>query len=123
MIRRPPISTPLYSSAASDVYKRQVLDELDELGEPLRGDVAVAGLEAGGVEVREVLAHGPVGRRLGAGPGGDDLLVEPGQRARGTQHGGVGAREAVPLHEAVDSRRRQLRLRRAQLRRPRRVNL
>src|SRR5660397_111896 len=24
MIRRPPISTPLYSSAASDVYKRQV---------------------------------------------------------------------------------------------------
>ena len=23
MIRRPPISTPLYSSAASDVYKRQ----------------------------------------------------------------------------------------------------
>src|SRR5674476_642499 len=26
MIRRPPRSTPLYSSAASDVYKRQVLD-------------------------------------------------------------------------------------------------
>src|SRR5450759_5813904 len=25
MIRRPPISTPLYSSAASDVYKRQAL--------------------------------------------------------------------------------------------------
>ena len=25
MIRRPPRSTPLYSSAASDVYKRQVL--------------------------------------------------------------------------------------------------
>src|SRR5450759_3299401 len=24
MIRRPPVSTPLYSSAASDVYKRQV---------------------------------------------------------------------------------------------------
>src|SRR5660398_107769 len=24
MIRRPPISTPLYSSAASDVYKRQM---------------------------------------------------------------------------------------------------
>src|SRR5660398_172715 len=42
MIRRPPRSTPLYSSAASDVYKRQLLvgslDErthtrnLDELG-------------------------------------------------------------------------------------------
>src|SRR5450759_5431430 len=26
MIRRPPRSTPLYSSAASDVYKRQVRD-------------------------------------------------------------------------------------------------
>ena len=26
MIRRPPRSTPLYSSAASDVYKRQVVD-------------------------------------------------------------------------------------------------
>ena len=28
MIRRPPRSTPLYSSAASDVYKRQVSDDL-----------------------------------------------------------------------------------------------
>ena len=26
MMRRPPISTPLYSSAASDVYKRQLYD-------------------------------------------------------------------------------------------------
>ena len=26
MIRRPPRSTPLYSSAASDVYKRQIRD-------------------------------------------------------------------------------------------------
>ena len=33
MIRRPPRSTPLYSSAASDVYKRQVsgLEVLDDL--------------------------------------------------------------------------------------------
>src|SRR5674476_1439359 len=29
MIRRPPRSTPLYSSAASDVYKRQFLDSDD----------------------------------------------------------------------------------------------
>src|SRR5660397_261876 len=29
MIRRPPRSTPLYSSAASDVYKRQLLDLLE----------------------------------------------------------------------------------------------
>ena len=28
MIRRPPRSTPLYSSAASDVYKRQLLWEI-----------------------------------------------------------------------------------------------
>ena len=28
MIRRPPRSTPLYSSAASDVYKRQVAESL-----------------------------------------------------------------------------------------------
>src|SRR5660398_99886 len=33
MIRRPPRSTPLYSSAASDVYKRQTLDELRQSGE------------------------------------------------------------------------------------------
>ena len=26
MLRRPPRSSPLYSSAASDVYKRQILD-------------------------------------------------------------------------------------------------
>eukprot|EP00826_Nyctotherus_ovalis_P034672 TRINITY_DN2909_c0_g1_i1.p2 TRINITY_DN2909_c0_g1~~TRINITY_DN2909_c0_g1_i1.p2 ORF type:complete len:110 (+),score=22.34 TRINITY_DN2909_c0_g1_i1:25-330(+) len=34
MIRRPPRSTPLYSSAASDVYKRQSLHgvELDSFG-------------------------------------------------------------------------------------------
>ena len=28
MIRRPPRSTPLYSSAASDVYKRQLMDKV-----------------------------------------------------------------------------------------------
>ncbi len=32
MIRRPPRSTPLYSSAASDVYKRQVPHPPDRLG-------------------------------------------------------------------------------------------
>src|SRR5660397_130742 len=31
MIRRPPRSTPLYSSAASDVYKRQLLKEVENL--------------------------------------------------------------------------------------------
>src|SRR5665647_3977870 len=32
MIRRPPRSTPLYSSAASDVYKRQVYDMTANVG-------------------------------------------------------------------------------------------
>ena len=40
MIRRPPISPPLYSSAASDVYKRQVVydqpEQLEELKKVLR---------------------------------------------------------------------------------------
>ena len=62
MIRRPPRSTPLYSSAASDVYKRQItirnllqlnqgsVIELDRLaGEPL--DVLVNGT---------LIAHGEV---------------------------------------------------------------
>src|SRR5660397_295106 len=31
MIRRPPRSTPLYSSAASDVYKRQVVSHHEQL--------------------------------------------------------------------------------------------
>ena len=31
MIRRPPRSTPLYSSAASDVYKRQTEDYVDKI--------------------------------------------------------------------------------------------
>src|SRR5674476_1634052 len=42
MIRRPPRSTPLYSSAASDVYKRQPSDFIkhfdDEWGDGLTGD-------------------------------------------------------------------------------------
>src|SRR5665647_3319120 len=33
MIRRPPRSTPLYSSAASDVYKRQGLDVAGDLAD------------------------------------------------------------------------------------------
>src|SRR5665647_3640555 len=41
MIRRPPRSTPLYSSAASDVYKRQIMDT----GDPVTG-IEVAGQRA-----------------------------------------------------------------------------
>src|SRR5665647_2466560 len=51
MIRRPPRSTPLYSSAASDVYKRQ----------------PDAGVVFGGLGVVDVLPgqSGPVRRRAG----------------------------------------------------------
>src|SRR5660398_56240 len=42
MIRRPPRSTPLYSSAASDVYKRQVTDP----GSPLHKTAELAGYRA-----------------------------------------------------------------------------
>ena len=41
MIRRPPRSTPLYSSAASDVYKRQ-----EDIREPM--DVSVIGCKVNG---------------------------------------------------------------------------
>ena len=41
MIRRPPRSTPLYSSAASDVYKRQVYKG---------GDVALSRFVEGALE-------------------------------------------------------------------------
>src|SRR5665647_1150697 len=37
MIRRPPRSTPLYSSAASDVYKRQLFNHES----PIRGETFV----------------------------------------------------------------------------------
>src|SRR5660398_61437 len=36
MIRRPPRSTPLYSSAASDVYKRQAVEHADGVGQLAR---------------------------------------------------------------------------------------
>ena len=43
MIRRPPRSTPLYSSAASDVYKRQTLDrEADSAGQQTDRRAALA---------------------------------------------------------------------------------
>ena len=35
MIRRPPRSTPIKSSAASDVYKRQVMNSKEEIKEAL----------------------------------------------------------------------------------------
>src|SRR5450759_5612050 len=40
MIRRPPRSTPLYSSAASDVYKRQVVEEQELVKRARQGDLS-----------------------------------------------------------------------------------
>src|SRR5665647_3602238 len=55
MIRRPPRSTPLYSSAASDVYKRQgeltdLLLKLEDLPVVISGDP-----EAGCIDLGDVL--------------------------------------------------------------------
>src|SRR5660397_279407 len=48
MIRRPPRSTPLYSSAASDVYKRQLAGELPlERGGDIISDLHAAAAYVG----------------------------------------------------------------------------
>src|SRR5450759_2315112 len=64
MILRPPRSTPLYSSAASDVYKRQVDDRA-------AGDV-----EGGG---------GHAARVIRGGEGGH--MADIGERRRPVEHG------------------------------------
>src|SRR5674536_393397 len=56
MIRRPPRSTLSSSSAASDVYKRQLTW------------TALAGLRTGDVSVAAGVLHLPGGHRLPAGP-------------------------------------------------------
>src|SRR5665647_3842251 len=43
MIRRPPRSTPLYSSAASDVYKRQIQD-IPDSGKQKKRSTGIVGL-------------------------------------------------------------------------------
>src|SRR5660398_163976 len=71
MIRRPPRSTPLYSSAASDVYKRQELHAAGEVDEQqlLTGELPLDGghvvdrdgvvaVHAGGDHVGRVAARG-----------------------------------------------------------------
>src|SRR5450759_1087600 len=82
MIRRPPRSTPLYSSAASDVYKRQLQFRTVP-------QVVPAHLEAGpqGASRNQGRLRGPRGRRPA---GGRDLRArlrrgrQPPERARGT---------------------------------------
>src|SRR5665647_2304855 len=77
MIRRPPRSTPLYSSAASDVYKRQVqgngethprdvpLEALQQAvvapaGGDRQADARRVGLEDDAAVVREVLVEAEI---------------------------------------------------------------
>ena len=58
MIRRPPRSTPLYSSAASDVYKRQLVKGIVERVQFLRAKMALgaeAVEELAGIEELSVL--------------------------------------------------------------------
>src|SRR5660397_152933 len=63
MIRRPPRSTPLYSSAASDVYKRQCVERLRPIG-GIRGSSAAAPLKHRRVHIQRAVvgvsaAHQP----------------------------------------------------------------
>src|SRR5660397_178100 len=87
MIRRPPRSTPLYSSAASDVYKRQtpvlvggsglyVRAVLDELRFPGTDPAVRARLEA------ELAAAGPLGlhARLAQRDAAAAILATDGRR-------------------------------------------
>src|SRR5665647_2751439 len=62
MIRRPPRSTPLYSSAASDVYKRQVLYGMSGLPgkESAGADAKACSLAAVATAQLAPLAHGEV---------------------------------------------------------------
>src|SRR5665647_441341 len=73
MIRRPPRSTPLYSSAASDVYKRQALHKASGAkcrGRPLSCFFQGVEQHAGDVET------GLLGDFLEAGRAGDVDLGE-----------------------------------------------
>src|SRR5665647_3790498 len=82
MIRRPPRSTPLYSSAASDVYKRQVA----VMG-TLQGPLRHLGLDHPRVDPQPALVQPPqhLGGRLD--DGGSQLLR--GERPPGHQPGGL----------------------------------
>src|SRR5450759_5937307 len=69
MIRRPPRSTPLYSSAASDLYKRQLSDLLPEAerlvslsGIRVRGVMTMASFSATESQLHRTFAEAREGR-------------------------------------------------------------
>src|SRR5665647_2801683 len=103
MIRRPPRSTPLYSSAASDVYKRQPIElhrnrrghAPARVGEDVHGVFTVLGLlPAGRPPLRSRLAsfdpHGgrDAGQLRGATRPGGPVLEDPRRAPRGRAGGG-----------------------------------
>src|SRR5665809_32982 len=88
MIRRPPRSTQSRSSAASDVYKRQVL--LDALGSAIMDRDQVDQMEQAGVEVRRFRPIRPYTLRRLANRSHRRVLVVDGQVG---MTGGVGIAE------------------------------
>src|SRR5674476_1638094 len=92
MIRRPPRSTPLYSSAASDVYKRQVLDHDAAV------DLAVLHLVEDVIDLAELPGgHGGVDLPAGDFPASIFEIVLKGLTLRGSI---VGTRQ--DLAEALE---------------------
>src|SRR5660398_150622 len=98
MIRRPPRSTPLYSSAASDVYKRQ--------GQLVRGDVVGdrgaphLAVRAGGLEVGPIAAHAqrdPLAQVPGVHGAGVDVAEPPYQRLEPLGFAGAEVEVLQPL--------------------------
>src|SRR5665647_1131940 len=104
MIRRPPRSTPLYSSAASDVYKRQHLLRGRHLGRDRAGHLRpLVRLPAPGAEPR--LQPGEVTMAAQTLPGpppqvGDHPAVRPSRSTRRRQAHAVGERPS-PLSTTV----------------------
>src|SRR5665647_370894 len=102
MIRRPPRSTPLYSSAASDVYKRQVEQDLGPTGQgPRETDRPSVGVGGGQREAPAFQPETP--GELGAHPLGVLRGQHRGDAALGGDavlYGGHGRLGRVPRHGA-----------------------
>src|SRR5450756_3103225 len=99
MIRRPPRSTQSRSSAASDVYKRQVLHVSQELVER-RADLAHLGVRVGVCRrdaVGEVHLTSVQGQLRDAGGGGGDA-VELSQLTSDQRHAERPAQELSLIH-------------------------